>query len=111
MIRWIRRHPIITLLVCFVLFLFLNNTSLFSSPDNGSPYLLAHRGLAQTYPMAGIANDTCTTTRIYSPEHDYLENTIASMEAAFRAGADAVEFDVHQTKDDQFAVFHDWTLD
>jgi glycerophosphoryl diester phosphodiesterase len=45
------------------------------------------------------------------PTHDYLENTIASMRAAFEAGADIVEIDVHPTTDGQFAVFHDWTLD
>ena len=33
------------------------------------------------------------------------------MEAAFAAGADVVEFDIHPTTDGQFAVFHDWTLD
>ena len=33
------------------------------------------------------------------------------MRAAFAAGADIVEFDVHPTSDGQFAVFHDWTLD
>ena len=73
--------------------------------------LLAHRGLAQTYPREGLTNDTCTATRIHPPEHAYLENTIASMQAAFDAGADIVEFDVHPTTDSQFAVFHDWTLD
>ena len=41
----------------------------------------------------------------------YLENTIASIEAAFAAGADIVEFDVHPTTDGHFAVFHDWTVD
>ncbi|MBP1973301.1 glycerophosphoryl diester phosphodiesterase [Cohnella thailandensis] len=73
--------------------------------------MLAHRGLGQTFSLEGIENDTCTAERIYEPEHPYLENTIPSMEAAFQAGADVVEFDVHMTKDDQFAVFHDWTLD
>lgn len=33
------------------------------------------------------------------------------MRAAFAAGADIVEFDVHRTADGHFAVFHDWTLD
>ena len=33
------------------------------------------------------------------------------MRAAFDAGADIVEFDVHPTTDGHFAVFHDWTLD
>ncbi|MFM9863245.1 MAG: glycerophosphodiester phosphodiesterase family protein [Micropepsaceae bacterium] len=73
--------------------------------------LLAHRGLAQTYHHQDLQNDTCTATRIYPPEHPYLENTIASMQAAFDAGADIVEFDIHPTTDGQFAVFHDWTID
>ncbi|MCC3377780.1 glycerophosphodiester phosphodiesterase family protein, partial [Cohnella sp. REN36] len=73
--------------------------------------LLAHRGLAQTFSIEGVTNDTCTAERIYKPEHPYIENTIPSMEAAFRAGADIVEFDIRPTKDGQFAVFHDWTLD
>ena len=33
------------------------------------------------------------------------------MRAAFEYGADIVELDIHPTKDGQFAVFHDWTLD
>ncbi|MEY9094304.1 glycerophosphoryl diester phosphodiesterase [Paenibacillus sp. RC84] len=33
------------------------------------------------------------------------------MEAAFQAGADSMELDIKPTKDGQFAVFHDWTLD
>jgi glycerophosphoryl diester phosphodiesterase len=77
----------------------------------GKPVLLAHRGLAQTFPPDGIENDTCTASRIRPPEHSFLENTIASMEAAFAAGAERVEFDIHPTTDGQFAVFHDWTVD
>src|SRR6478735_11280754 len=33
------------------------------------------------------------------------------MHAAFAAGADIVELDVHPTTDGQFAVLHDWTVD
>jgi glycerophosphoryl diester phosphodiesterase len=73
--------------------------------------LLAHRGLAQTFHREGLERDTCTASRIDPPEHPFLENTIDSMRAAFRAGADIVEFDVHPTTDGAFAVFHDWTLD
>jgi glycerophosphoryl diester phosphodiesterase len=43
--------------------------------------------------------------------HEYLENTIASMHAAFDMGANVVEFDVHPTTDSNFAIFHDWTID
>ena len=73
--------------------------------------LLAHRGMAQTYRREDLGNETCTATRIYPPEHPYLENTLVSMKAAFDAGADIVEFDIHPTTDGQFAVFHDWTID
>lgn len=90
---------------------FVQNTSLLAPAIGTQPILLAHRGLAQTYPATGITNTTCTASRIDPPEHPYLENTIASMEAAFAAGADIVEFDVHPTTDGHFAVFHDWTLD
>ena len=92
-------------------FMYLNNSSLFTKASDEAPTLLAHRGLAQTFPMEGIANDTCTAERIYEPEHPYLENTIPSMEAAFKAGADIVELDVQPTTDGEFAVFHDWTLE
>jgi glycerophosphoryl diester phosphodiesterase len=45
------------------------------------------------------------------PTHDYLENTIRSMQAAFDSGADVVEFDIHPTTDGRLAVFHDRRLD
>ncbi len=73
--------------------------------------LLAHRGMAQTYHREGLTNTTCTAARIFAPEHPYLENTIASMQATFAAGADIVEFDVHPTTDGHFVVFHDWAVD
>jgi glycerophosphoryl diester phosphodiesterase len=92
-------------------FIYLNNASWLTSAPEGGPVLLAHRGLAQTFDLDGVTNDTCTATRIHAPTHPYLENTIASMEAAFRTGADIVEFDIHPTTDGHFAVFHDWTLD
>jgi len=94
-----------------LLFMYLNNSSFLAKDREGDPELLAHVGLAQTYPMEGIQNDTCTAKRIYEPEHPYIGNTIPSMEAAFREGADIVEFDIHPTTDGKFAVFHDWTLD
>lgn len=90
---------------------FVQNSALLASASTVRPVLLAHRGLAQTYPSSGVTDTTCTASRINPPEHSYLENTLASMEAAFAAGADIVEFDVHPTTDGQFAVIHDWTLD
>lgn len=98
-------------MVLFLAFVYLNNSSLLADPPDKRPKLLAHRGLGQTFSMAGITADTCTAKRIHPPEHPYLENTLPSMRAAFEAGADIVEFDIHPTKDGKFAVFHDWTLE
>ncbi|URM32293.1 glycerophosphodiester phosphodiesterase [Cytobacillus firmus] len=106
----ILKRIMITLLILGV-FLFLNNSSLLTKERNDKPLLLAHRGMAQTFHMEGITGETCTAERIYEPEHNFLENTIPSMKAAFEAGADVVELDIQLTKDGQFAVFHDWTLD
>jgi glycerophosphoryl diester phosphodiesterase len=107
--RWLVRIAAVFLLIAAGLW--LNNSSWLYGPDGAPTSLLAHRGVHQTYPSEGLENDTCTATRINAPTHGYLENTLASMEAAFAAGASIVEFDVHPTTDGQFAVFHDWTLD
>lgn len=91
--------------------LYLGNTGLLAPARSGAPVLLAHRGIAQQFDTAGLSRDSCTATRMLPPTHGHLENTIASMQASFAAGADIVELDVHPTTDGQFAVFHDWTLD
>jgi glycerophosphoryl diester phosphodiesterase len=67
--------------------------------------------MAQRFDERDLKNDTCTAALMLPPTHDYLENTLPSMQAGFQAGADIVEIDVHPTTDGEFAVFHDWTLD
>ncbi len=89
-------------------YLWLNNTSLFSD-DSGRPAFMAHRGLAQQMYPEHEDYRSCLS-RIYAPEHTYIENTLPSIEAAFRLGATFVEIDVRHTADGQFAVFHDDTL-
>ncbi|WP_072373640.1 glycerophosphodiester phosphodiesterase family protein [Hyphomicrobium sp. NDB2Meth4] len=101
----------LSILVLLAAVIWLNNTSLLSAPVKDSPTLLAHRGLGQTFTREDLDAQTCTASRIYPPEHGFIENTLPSMQAAFAAGADIVEFDIHPTTDGHFAVFHDWTLD
>jgi glycerophosphoryl diester phosphodiesterase len=91
--------------------LYLNNASFLVRPIGPQLVLVAHRGLAQDFDRTGLANDTCTAARMQPTSHTYLENTIASMQAAFDHGADFVELDIHPTTDGHFAVFHDWTVD
>jgi glycerophosphoryl diester phosphodiesterase len=99
-------------LLVFVLGVVLYNASWFEPPHgDGRIKLIAHRGVHQTFSKEGVGNDTCTADRIYPPTHDFIENTLPSMEAAFAAGADVVELDIHLTPDKQFAVMHDWTVD
>lgn len=39
------------------------------------------------------------------------ENTVAAIQHGIAAGADAIEFDIHATRDDQIVVIHDDTLE
>lgn len=103
---------ILIILAVLIAALWLRNTSLFTPPaSEGPPQFISHRGVHQTYHRVDLERDTCTANRIYPPTHDLIENTLPSMQAAFEAGADIIEIDVHLTPDGEFAVFHDWTLD
>lgn len=106
-------RPRITLIILPVIAtaLYLLNASWLAPTQNGRPVLLAHRGVHQTFHREGLTANSCTATMIHPPTHDFIENTLPSMRAAFDAGADIVEFDIHPTRDGHFAVFHDWTLD
>jgi len=103
---------LLAIIIGFAAFLWLNNSSLFVQPDDAfNPYLIAHRGVYQTFAGASQDRDGCTAYPIHPIEHQLIENTIPSMRAAFDAGAEVVELDIHLTPDQTFAVFHDWTLD
>jgi glycerophosphoryl diester phosphodiesterase len=58
-------------------------------PLRGPAEIIAHRGFSARAP----------------------ENTVAALRAALRAGADAVEFDLHMTADGISVLLHDDTLD
>jgi glycerophosphoryl diester phosphodiesterase len=60
-----------------------------SVADGGAIEVIAHRGYSARAP----------------------ENTLAAIEAAIGAGADAVEFDLHVTRDGVPVLFHDATLE
>lgn len=100
-IRWIGGAIFLIMVL-----IWLNNTNLFY-PGERDFKLLAHRGLAQTFDVSQTDYSTNTAAIIHEPEHDYLENTIPSMQAAFDLGADVVEFDVKLSSDKILAVYHD----
>jgi glycerophosphoryl diester phosphodiesterase len=102
--------PVAGLITILVLFIYFNNTSRLASRERGSRTVFAHRGVGQRYDIP-IESSACIAVHMLPPEHDYLENTIRSMRAAFERGADVVEFDIHPTTDGEIAVFHDRTLE
>jgi glycerophosphoryl diester phosphodiesterase len=80
--------------------------------------IIAHRGVHQDYTGSakGIRFNKaylteCTAIRIHKPTHNYLENTVESIQSAFDHGATIVEIDIRPTKDNQLIVFHDWMLE
>jgi glycerophosphoryl diester phosphodiesterase len=105
------RTIVLVAMVAAVTAIYTGNTSLFSSRTPGVPVILAHRGLPQDFERGGLTGETCTAERMRPPRHNFLENTIPSIEAAFEFGAQIVEIDVHPTTDGHLAVFHDWTVD
>jgi len=106
---WLSR-AFLVLAVAILLLTFVNASWLAPAPVGGVK-LIAHRGVSQLFDHRGVHKGSCTANRIEPPVHDYLENTIRSMEAAARIGADMVEIDVAPTADGRIAVFHDWTVD
>lgn len=107
---WMRRIVLAAAVLAAGIYVF-NASWRVAPPSDPQVALISHRGIHQTYNREGLENDTCTAERIFAPEHGLIENTLASMQAAFAAGADIVELDVHPTTDGQFAVMHDWTVD
>lgn len=106
---WLLRSVIGILLIAAGLW--VANTSLFSDRSHHRTKLLAHRGVHHVYVGRDRSSDACQASPVAQVEHSFIANTLPSMREAFRLGADAVEIDVHLTRDNRFAVFHDWTLD
>lgn len=102
---------ILLVILTMIVIIVANNCVFWGKHIAATPELLAHRGLAQTFDIEKVKWNTNTAKIIHKPAHEYLENTIPSMQAAFEYGADIVEFDIRVTKDKQLAVFHDFLLE
>ncbi|GGX54244.1 glycerophosphoryl diester phosphodiesterase [Tateyamaria omphalii] len=101
-----------SVVLLLVLGVWAANTSLFvAGVDQHQTRVIAHRGVHHIYTGSDKSGDACHASPVEPIEHAFIENTIPSMQEAFRLGADVVEIDIHLTPDDVFAVFHDWTVD
>ena len=76
------------IVVAFTITVVLNHQTMVELVKSDETEVLAHRGFIQ----GGV------------------ENTLPALQAAARAGADRVEFDVMETKDGKFVVMHDTNL-
>lgn len=76
------------MVVAFGITAVLNHHTMVTLVDSQETKVLAHRG----YIQGGV------------------ENTLPALQAAAKAGADSVEFDVMETKDGKFVVMHDANL-
>lgn len=107
--KWLK----LTIVSCamVVIVIFFSNLSYFYALPRGEIALISHRGIHQTYDRNQLGTEECTANRIYDIKHSYIENTIPSVAAAFDQGADLVEADIQLTKDGEFVLFHDSTLE
>jgi glycerophosphoryl diester phosphodiesterase len=107
--RWIMNS--LAVLLVLILYVTLTNAHFYAPTPQGKAKLIAHRGVYQMYSPQGLGRDTCTADRIYPPTHQYLENTVSSINRALVDGAYMVEVDVAPTKDGEMVLFHDWAVD
>ena len=109
---------ILFFVLCLSITVFVLNRVAVTPAKRADFEIIAHRGVHQDYTGSakGIRLNKaylteCTATRIHKPTHNYLENTVESIQAAFDHGATIVEIDIRPTKDNQLIVFHDWMLE
>ena len=87
------------------------NASWLGPTPRGSLKLIADRGIAQYYPRSGVTDQTCTAARIEPPHHNFLANTLRSLERSQWMGSQMIGVDLAPTADGNFALFVDDTLD
>ena len=73
--------------------------------------IAAYRGGGQLLDYNKLALTECSATSMISSESSYIENTINSLDRAVDIGVDILHINVRHTKDGEFVVFHDQTLD
>ena len=90
----------------------LLNASWMAPKPKGRLVMVAHRGIAQQPDAEGTGRGACPATRIEAPlEHNYIENTVRSINDSIGYGANMIELDVQPTSDGQMVVFSDSSLD
>ena len=80
-------------------------------PPPATGAVISYKGLSFPVDHRGLDDSSCTAGALTAIDHPYIENTLPAIAAAFSRGADSVHLNIHHTRDDRFAVFHDWRLE
>lgn len=88
----------------------LMNASWIAPAPKGRLALIAHRGIAQPIDRDAAASD-CSARHIRASGHNFIENTLFSLQNAVRYGASGFALDVQATADGRAVIFRDAALD
>lgn len=87
------------------------NASWLAPNPRGKLILVAHRGVTQQPGQSGGGSGDCPAAHIAVPDHNYIENSIRSINDSLGYRAGMVELDVQPSADGAMLVFSDPTLD
>ncbi|WP_042149164.1 MULTISPECIES: glycerophosphodiester phosphodiesterase family protein [unclassified Pseudoalteromonas] len=73
--------------------------------------LVAYRGGGQNIDYDNMDKSSCGANNQLTSENPYIENTLQSIKHAVDSGFKIIHLNVHYTRDNKFAVFHDWKVD
>lgn len=108
MIDWLRRGAFVAAALALLL-TFLNASWIAPAPA-GVLRLVARGGIGQL-PDRRDGSGPCPAAAIEPPVHNFLADTIRSLDTARRLGADYLEVDVRPTADGRLVLFPDASLD
>lgn len=89
----------------------LLNASWIAPKPGGRLVLVAHRGVAQPIDRAAVPAGGCSAAHIAASGHNFIENTLFSMQNAIRFGARGLALDVQASADGHAVIFRDPTLE
>lgn len=87
------------------------NASWIAPRPQGRLVLVAHRGVAQPIDREAAAGSDCSARHIAASGHNFIENTLFSMQNAISFGARGLALDVQASADGRAVVFRDENLE
>lgn len=87
------------------------NASWRADPPTGALTLIAQRGISQLPDAGRLDEGDCPAARIEQPMHNYVENTVPSLQKSYGVGARMVSVDLTRLSDGSLAIFREGSLD